>query len=179
MLPMESIKKLANADRHGVIKEIQEFYIDYYAINNDTWTLNIPNCLSTKADSWPTNLNRIVDGLAAQCLSLKMHPYVRYQKNSSLAHQVAQGLRVRSAAFLLHEKPLLIIPNRVESTHKRRPESGSSTDPNPPSSSSSTATTMPLLPSLLPGHTKRSCITLLVSRTTESTWPTSQAFMRI
>eukprot|EP01122_Echinamoeba_exundans_P017250 TRINITY_DN9037_c0_g1_i1.p1 TRINITY_DN9037_c0_g1~~TRINITY_DN9037_c0_g1_i1.p1 ORF type:complete len:592 (-),score=120.05 TRINITY_DN9037_c0_g1_i1:57-1802(-) len=120
MVPMEALKKLANADRHGVIKEIQEFYIDYYAVNNDTWTLNIPNCLSAKADSWPSTLNRIVEGLAAQCLSLKMHPYVRYQKSSPLAQQVAQGLRNRINSqketgiwvFNRPQPPLLVILDR-------------------------------------------------------------------
>lgn len=49
--------------------------------------------MSSKTADWPSKLQRITDGIAACCLSLKVLPHIRYQKSSDLASQVAQSVK--------------------------------------------------------------------------------------
>eukprot|EP01122_Echinamoeba_exundans_P007968 TRINITY_DN2554_c0_g1_i1.p1 TRINITY_DN2554_c0_g1~~TRINITY_DN2554_c0_g1_i1.p1 ORF type:complete len:438 (+),score=102.65 TRINITY_DN2554_c0_g1_i1:626-1939(+) len=49
--------------------------------------------MSSKTSDWPSKLQRITDGIAACCLSLKVLPHIRYQKGSDLASQVAQSVK--------------------------------------------------------------------------------------
>ena len=70
-----SLRDLAQSDEHEVVKQVQEFYGDYYAINPDFFTLyterpatsiHEPNFLRTK--------ERIVDGITSVLLSLRKKP---------------------------------------------------------------------------------------------------------
>jgi len=48
------IDKLAENDPTDKIKNIQEVYLDYYAVGRNIFSLNIPSTigLSRRADSW-------------------------------------------------------------------------------------------------------------------------------
>lgn len=70
-----ALRELAQSDEHEVVKQVQEFYGDYYAINPDFFTLYTerpatsvqePNFLSTR--------KRIIDGITSVLLSLRKKP---------------------------------------------------------------------------------------------------------
>jgi vacuolar protein sorting-associated protein 45 len=114
-----SLEDLAQADEHEVVKEVQEYFADYYAINTDLFTLNIEGALSQAAPEWPSSMERITDGIASVLLSLKKKPSVRYQKKSDLTYRIAQEIarRMNQEAELFHfsspaTPPLLLILDR-------------------------------------------------------------------
>ncbi|CAG9862169.1 unnamed protein product [Phyllotreta striolata] len=85
------IKILAEHDEHEVVKEVQEFYMDYLAVNPHLFSLGISSCLSSL--SWnPPALQRTVQGLVSVLLSLKKCPVIRYQANSSVCKDL--GTRI-------------------------------------------------------------------------------------
>jgi vacuolar protein sorting-associated protein 45 len=123
-VPEDYLKEIAFADEIEVIKEVHEFYVDYYAVNKDAWHLNLPKSVLSVDDSsgeWSTNLNRITDGLSACLLSLRIRPHVRAQRSSSMAIQIAQSIKSRienSSTFHVGQTksnpPLLLIVDRNE-----------------------------------------------------------------
>lgn len=119
----EYLREVAYADELEVIQEVNEYYVDYYAINTDTWHLNLRGAgvLDSSQASWSSALNRITDGIAACLLSLKIKPSVRVQRTSSLAMQVGQAMKSRienSSTFHVgntkQNAPLLLIMDRNE-----------------------------------------------------------------
>lgn len=84
------LEELAQADEHEVVKEVQEYFADYFAVNYDLFSFNLEGVTFSDA-----NLSRITDGIASVLLSLKKRPYVRYQKKSNLTYRVAQELTRR------------------------------------------------------------------------------------
>ncbi|XP_060535009.1 vacuolar protein sorting-associated protein 45 [Cylas formicarius] len=85
------IKILAEHDEQEVVKEVQEYYMDYLAVNPHLFSIGLPGCI--KGLAWiPTALQRTVQGLVAVLLSLKKAPVIRYQANSTLARDL--GARV-------------------------------------------------------------------------------------
>eukprot|EP01130_Rhizamoeba_saxonica_P016526 TRINITY_DN7659_c0_g1_i1.p1 TRINITY_DN7659_c0_g1~~TRINITY_DN7659_c0_g1_i1.p1 ORF type:complete len:560 (-),score=113.59 TRINITY_DN7659_c0_g1_i1:63-1742(-) len=118
-LSVEYLKILAAADEHTVVQEVIEYYADYYAVNKDTWTLNMRDCISSKSDFWPDQLDRIVQGIFSNILSLRVRPYIRYQRSSDCASIIAQELsdRINIASRSLFQwknnvAPLLLILDR-------------------------------------------------------------------
>ncbi|KAG0310690.1 vacuolar protein sorting-associated protein 45, partial [Dissophora globulifera] len=90
------IKKtaIAEMDEHKVVREVQEFYADYYAINTDCFTINLdPVMMPLYGESFTTwdsaSFTRTVDGLLGVLLSLKKKPLIRYQKQSAMAKRLA------------------------------------------------------------------------------------------
>lgn len=84
------LEELAQADEHEVVKEVQEYFADYFAINNDFFSFNLEGVSFSDQQ-----ISRITDGIASLLLSLKKRPYVRFQKKSNLTHRVAQELTRR------------------------------------------------------------------------------------
>eukprot|EP00741_Cyanophora_paradoxa_P017320 tig00020961_g16730.t1 len=90
------IEQLAEADEQEVVKHVQELYADYYAVNVDTFTLNIDSCVCLLPPNWDELVfQRICDGLTACLLSLKKKPVVRYQHSSQLCRKLANDIMVR------------------------------------------------------------------------------------
>ena len=119
----EYLREVAYADELEVIQEVHEYYVDYYAVNPDTWHLGLrgASVLDSSQTGWSSALNRITDGIAACLLSLKIRPTVRVQKSSSLAMQVGQAIKSRienSSTFHVgntkQNAPLLLIMDRNE-----------------------------------------------------------------
>lgn len=114
------LNQLARHDEHEVVKEVQEFYVDYYAINSDTFSLNLRGCLNMNSYLWNNELVRMTDGITACLLSLKMKPAIRAQKSSKKAVQLAQSVKNKiemSSTFHLgrrQQTPLLLIMDRAE-----------------------------------------------------------------
>lgn len=79
-----------------MVQEIQEFYGDIFAINQDTFTLNMQvDCgFNPVTENWIQQLERIDEGLLSCLLSLKVRPYIRAQKSSFAAMQIARDIEV-------------------------------------------------------------------------------------
>lgn len=92
ILAKADVKTLAESDEQEVVKEVQEFYMDYLAINSHLFSIGIPNCMSRL--NWnPTALTRTTQGIVALLLSLKRCPIIRYQQNSKLSKRLADNVR--------------------------------------------------------------------------------------
>ncbi|KAI1398926.1 Sec1-like protein [Hypoxylon fuscum] len=93
-----SLERLAEADDHEVVKQVQEHFADYIVVNPDLFSLDLTSpqqrIWSGTPDLWnPDSLQRTTDGLLAILLSLKKKPLIRYEKNSLLAKKLATEVR--------------------------------------------------------------------------------------
>ncbi|XP_065060122.1 vacuolar protein sorting-associated protein 45-like isoform X2 [Rhopilema esculentum] len=112
------VKALAEADDQEVVKEVQEYYGDYFAVAPHIFSLNIIGC--TKAAAWDyEHQERTAEGLISLLLSLKKKPVIRYQQSSSmckrLAENVMQKMYQESGLFEFRQSdvpPLLLIVDR-------------------------------------------------------------------
>ena len=98
IVTQDLLRKLADADHLQVVKQVQEYYADFYAVNSELYTLNISGSLSMSRprSSYSVHetsaLQRSIQGLLAAMLSLKMKPYVRFQSSSEAAQVVAREI---------------------------------------------------------------------------------------
>lgn len=89
------IDELATHDTLDKIKNIQEVYLDYYALGRNIFSLNIPSAigLSRKENYWDDKdravLNRITEGLISNIMSLRLMPEIRYLNGSSACQIIA------------------------------------------------------------------------------------------
>lgn len=92
------IDRLAQADKSDKIKNIQEIYLDYYALGHNVYSLNIPSTitLSKRPELWEPKdkeiIKRMSDGLISLVMSLRLMPQVRYLSGSASCAQVADRL---------------------------------------------------------------------------------------
>lgn len=87
------IERLAHADQQQLVVEVQEHFLDYYAVNPDFFHFGITEVVGETFSMWNSmKLNRTVEGLVALLLSLKKRPVVRYEKNSELAKELGKRL---------------------------------------------------------------------------------------
>eukprot|EP01118_Nematostelium_gracile_P017013 TRINITY_DN7149_c0_g1_i2.p1 TRINITY_DN7149_c0_g1~~TRINITY_DN7149_c0_g1_i2.p1 ORF type:complete len:395 (-),score=104.61 TRINITY_DN7149_c0_g1_i2:24-1208(-) len=89
------IEEMADADVHETVQQLQEFFADYYAVNTDLFTLNLPNVISVHHPDWKSSLDRIIDGLTSCLLSLKKQPFIRYSAKSDMAQKTVAELQRR------------------------------------------------------------------------------------
>ncbi|KAB0796425.1 hypothetical protein PPYR_10486 [Photinus pyralis] len=83
------VKILAENDEQEVVKEVQELYMDYLAVNPHLFSFGLFNCMN----NWKSStLQKTVQGLASVLLSLKKSPMIRYQANSEVCHELAQKI---------------------------------------------------------------------------------------
>jgi len=117
------LEQLATADEHEVVQEVQEIFGDYYAINSDCWSLNLPysSSISNFSKSWAETLTRTTQGLLSCLLSLKIKPYVRVQKSSDISIIVGKELirQIKENQELFNFRspdvpPLLLIIDRKD-----------------------------------------------------------------
>lgn len=113
------IKILAENDEHEVVKEVQELYMDYFAVNPHLFSIGLSTCMLHL--NWnPSALQRTVQGIISVLLSLKKFPAIRYQANSNLCKDL--GTRIEEIilkesslfAFAQNSQPLLLILDRRE-----------------------------------------------------------------
>lgn len=131
IVPGDFLAQLAEADVHSVVKQVQEFYGDYYAVNSDLFSLDlgkrwalllpavpcarrtlarlVPLCsvsLSSPRSTWnhltEATFERAVQGVVSCLLSLKMKPFLRYQATS----EVCQLFSRRVSEVLTSEREL-------------------------------------------------------------------------
>jgi len=118
IVPKSIIKQLAESDDQEVVREVQEFYADYYAVSPHVFSFNIVGC--SKGNNWDyEKQERITDGVLSLLLSLRKKPIIRYQQSSSmckrLAESVTQKMYQESGLFEFRQtdiSPLLLILDR-------------------------------------------------------------------
>uniref|UniRef100_A0A7S0GVR4 Vacuolar protein sorting-associated protein 45 n=1 Tax=Amorphochlora amoebiformis TaxID=1561963 RepID=A0A7S0GVR4_9EUKA len=121
-----ALRSIAAADDFELVKQLQEYYADYYAVNEDLWHANMGRSRSLygKRSHWTSAdhdvLQRITQAILAMMLSAKKRPVVRYQNASSLAQTVAKevirGMKEESQVFDFRDssRPVLLILDRRE-----------------------------------------------------------------
>ena len=101
IVPHQRLEQLANSDELEVVAQVQEYFADYYAINPELFSLNLPSTsgLTNDESLWApyeeSIFSRMVDGLFAAAISLRMNPVIRYSRNSPLCQKLAQSLQQR------------------------------------------------------------------------------------
>lgn len=112
------VKLLAEHDEQEVVKEVQELYMDYLAVNPHLFSIGLPTCINDL--KWIQNaLQRTVQGIVAVLLSLKKCPTIRYQANSllcrDLGERVEEVIKKESSLFNIGQtSPLLLILDRKD-----------------------------------------------------------------
>ncbi len=98
VVPGDALRRLADADKLGVVQQVQEYYADYYAMNPDVFSLSLTSSLSLSrpraaySSHEEQALKRAQQGLLALLLSLKVRPLIRYQASSEAASKLALEL---------------------------------------------------------------------------------------
>jgi vacuolar protein sorting-associated protein 45 len=95
-----ALQDIADADSQCLVQQVQEFFIDYVAIDPHHFTLDIrqqSHSLTLAPPNWapPSQQqvhDRIVEGVASALLSLRRRPVVRYQRKSASAQRIAQDV---------------------------------------------------------------------------------------
>lgn len=111
-----ALERLAESDDHEVVTKIQEVFADYYVINNDLFSVNLPSMTiygSTGPDFWAADsLNRTVDALSGVLLSLKRRPLIRYDRNSAMAKKLGTEIQY----IIKQEKALFDFNSKTQDT---------------------------------------------------------------
>jgi len=94
-----SLERMAEADDHEVVKQVQEFYADYLAITKDVFCLSYPKEIASifgaERETWNADaLEMATEGVLAVLLSLKKRPLIRYERNSAMAKKLATEIQV-------------------------------------------------------------------------------------
>mmetsp|Transcript_5335 Transcript_5335/g.13525 ORF Transcript_5335/g.13525 Transcript_5335/m.13525 type:complete len:607 (+) Transcript_5335:274-2094(+) len=85
VLTNDAVRTLAQADEFELVKQIHEFYADFYSLTPCTFSLQLP---ANSALTTPL-ADRTRDGLFALLLALKKKPAIRYQLSSHDAGHIA------------------------------------------------------------------------------------------
>ncbi|XP_022911268.1 vacuolar protein sorting-associated protein 45 [Onthophagus taurus] len=111
------VKMLAESDEQELVKEVQELYMDYLAINPHLFSFGLPMCVAHSGWNYSA-LQRTIQGLIAVLLSLKKYPCIRYQANSKfckeLSHKLEEVINKESTLFSFNQSslPVLLIIDR-------------------------------------------------------------------
>mmetsp|Transcript_53053 Transcript_53053/g.115821 ORF Transcript_53053/g.115821 Transcript_53053/m.115821 type:complete len:613 (-) Transcript_53053:596-2434(-) len=85
------VQQLAEADELEVVRQVQEYYADFLAVNTDLISLNVPSVAGLSGEVWDQAVfDRIQQGICAVLLALKKRPLIRYQRSSEMAMRVAE-----------------------------------------------------------------------------------------
>eukprot|EP01041_Mallomonas_annulata_P010076 gene10076-20996_t len=123
VLPPEALARLARADENEMIKQVQEYYADFLAINEDFFQIGAPNSIMLSSTTSRTLeagsvFERNVSGILAALLALKRRPsQIRYTAQSDTARRVSAEVisqieRDDVFDFRRQEGPLLLILDR-------------------------------------------------------------------
>ncbi|KAJ1733682.1 vacuolar protein sorting-associated protein 45, partial [Coemansia sp. Benny D160-2] len=97
ILKKSMIEVLAENDESEVVREVQEFYADFYAATPCLFHVGLTPAthpLFAEGHSWnPGALSRTVQGLSSVLLSMKKRPNIRYERNSAMAQKLGQELQ--------------------------------------------------------------------------------------
>lgn len=96
------IKTLAECDEQETVREVQEVFADYLAVDRHLFSFNIVGCLHGR--TWNQHhLQRCAQGLLALLLSVKRRAVVRYEAASEPCARLAERVRdlLRREAVLI------------------------------------------------------------------------------
>ncbi|KAJ3109675.1 vacuolar protein sorting-associated protein 45 [Phlyctochytrium planicorne] len=93
-LKKSSIERLAEADECEVVREVQEYFADFLAINSDLYSLGVsapeyPLFTESSAIWDNKTFTRVTEGILAVLLALKKKPLIRYERTSTLGKKLA------------------------------------------------------------------------------------------
>ncbi|KAJ3216577.1 vacuolar protein sorting-associated protein 45 [Dinochytrium kinnereticum] len=93
-LKKSAIERLAEADECEVVREVQEYFADFLAINSDLYSLNVSApefpLFSESPSIWDNRtFSRVTEGILAVLLALKKKPLIRYERTSTLSKKLA------------------------------------------------------------------------------------------
>ncbi|KAI6205190.1 Vacuolar protein sorting-associated protein 45 [Aphelenchoides besseyi] len=113
------IKRLAEADEHETVREVQEFYADMIPMAPHLCTLGDPLCYETAFNMSPRLFRRALQGLGSVFLSLRKKPMIKFQRSSRDAQRLGEEmmrLMVREEALFDNctESATLLILERSE-----------------------------------------------------------------
>eukprot|EP00929_Paragymnodinium_shiwhaense_P007914 TRINITY_DN111837_c0_g1_i1.p1 TRINITY_DN111837_c0_g1~~TRINITY_DN111837_c0_g1_i1.p1 ORF type:complete len:572 (-),score=138.12 TRINITY_DN111837_c0_g1_i1:277-1992(-) len=100
-VPHMRLEQLACCDEFEVVHQVQEFFADVYAITHDLFSLNLQSTMKLHEDrmQWTSYeesvFERILEGLLAACLNLRVLPLIRYTSSSPLASVIGARLQAR------------------------------------------------------------------------------------
>lgn len=75
---------MAEVDTSDRIKNLQEVYLDYYAVGRNIFSLKIPSTIGLikRKDNWNESdksvVNRISEGLISAVMSLRVLPQIKF-----------------------------------------------------------------------------------------------------
>ncbi|ORX43460.1 Sec1-like protein [Hesseltinella vesiculosa] len=90
------IERLAEVDEQEAVRELQEYFGDFLAVNPDLYSLDMPpdSLFGTNLTSWDRDaFERSVRGISSVLLSLKKKPLIRYEQTSPMAKQLANEMQ--------------------------------------------------------------------------------------
>ncbi|XP_047517667.1 vacuolar protein sorting-associated protein 45 [Pieris napi] len=92
VISKSDVKTLAECDQQESVREVQEVFADYLAVDRHLFSFNIVGCLHGK--SWnQQHLQRCSQGLLALFLSLKKRPVIRYASGSTACSRLAERVK--------------------------------------------------------------------------------------
>ena len=123
IVPQDMLNRLGRADEHEVVRQVQEYYAEFLAINGDFFHLGIDDSLILSSPiGRGAEAQRIfarnVSGVLSVLLALRRRPsQVRYSASSDLARRLSQEIVTRMDHddvfdFRRNEGPLLLILDR-------------------------------------------------------------------
>ncbi|KAJ1511926.1 hypothetical protein HMI54_013174 [Coelomomyces lativittatus] len=116
-LKKTNLEKLAEADVHEIVKEVQECFADYLSINANLFSLGlqVPDwpLLKDSSSNWnPFSLQRTIEGLAAVLLSIKRKPVLRYASTTlcqRLAYELNHFVSVAEPTLFEKNSPINVL----------------------------------------------------------------------
>ncbi|CBZ53794.1 putative vacuolar protein sorting-associated protein [Neospora caninum Liverpool] len=116
------LQRLAKQDEADKIVQVEEFYVDLYALDPHVFTLNILAIAPLHAQDlslWTpyeeSLFQRMLDGLFSCVALLRIFPLVRFQSNSVVSKRLAAAIQMRLSenADLLDKRPQGSLPGRA------------------------------------------------------------------
>lgn len=93
----DMLARLGRADEHELVRQVQEYYADFMAINEDFYHLGLENSLNLSSASRNIESSSLFDknvrGILSCLLAFKKRPsQIRYQGTSDLARRIASDV---------------------------------------------------------------------------------------
>jgi len=114
------LEELAESDTFETVTEVQEYFLDFYAVAPQLFHLNVLPCMLSNSGENPI-LERLVDGVTSLFLAIKMRPAIRYDANSKLCRFMCERMSVRmdqeNALFDFRRRdtnPVVLILDRMQ-----------------------------------------------------------------
>ena len=122
IVPNDMLARLGRMDEHELVRQVQEYYADFMAINEDFYQLGLVNTLSLSSQSRTLESSGLFDknvqGILSCLLAFKRRPsQIRYQGTSVLARRIASDVvnaveKDDVFEFRRQEGPMLLILDR-------------------------------------------------------------------